>query len=168
MTTELGKVISHHPPTLSPANQVSRCLGRFGVANWTVDGESRLDFDIRLRVVPSTRGIRGRKSNVKSSAFNIPDRQVFIQTPVVPRLSMQIHFSPDANCMTATQASILIIPGKTLASPDDTSNYQLLNLGPNTWILHVLLQSRRVALGLLQDGLHDWVLQDTHDLNVIC
>ena len=70
-----------------------------------------------------------------------------------------------------------------LTCPDHASNEQLLDLSrisaaplgmlrspkqaylrADAWVLHVFLQSCRIALGLLQDGLHDWVLQDTHDL----
>ena len=42
--------------------------------------------------------------------------------------------------------------------------HQLLNLGPNLRVLQVLLQSGWVVLGLLQDSLHNGVLQDTDDL----
>jgi hypothetical protein len=42
--------------------------------------------------------------------------------------------------------------------PDDASVYQLLNLGTDARVLQVLLQSRWVVLGLLEDGLHNGVL----------
>lgn len=47
---------------------------------------------------------------------------------------------------------------------NDASSDQLLDFGTNARVLHVLLQSGRIALCLLQDGLHDWVAHDTHDL----
>jgi len=50
---------------------------------------------------------------------------------------------------------------------EHTSRDQLLHLASNGWVLHMVLQRRRVALGLLQNTLHDWVLQDSHDVGVL-
>ena len=41
---------------------------------------------------------------------------------------------------------------------DDTGVHQLLDLGSNAGVLQVLLQSRGVVLGLLENGLHDGIL----------
>lgn len=51
-----------------------------------------------------------------------------------------------------------------LANANNTSCDELLDLGADARVLHVLAESRRVGLGLLQDGLHDWVLHNGHDL----
>lgn len=51
------------------------------------------------------------------------------------------------------------------ANADDASSDKLLNLGPDVGVPHVLGQSRRVGLSLLEDGLHDRIGHDTHDLN---
>jgi len=45
-----------------------------------------------------------------------------------------------------------------------TYRNQLLHTRPDLRISHVLVQRLRVALGLLQDALHDRVLQDLQDL----
>jgi len=50
--------------------------------------------------------------------------------------------------------------------PDDTSVHQLLNLGADAGVLEMLLQRCGVVLGLLEDGLHDGVLEDADDLSV--
>ncbi|KAI6876549.1 hypothetical protein KC338_g308 [Hortaea werneckii] len=72
--------------------------------------------------------------------------------------------------------------------PDDTGSHQLLDLAADTSVLHVLLQCLQIkrlaileksnftaweletylwiALGLLQNALHDRVLQDGHDVRV--
>ena len=42
--------------------------------------------------------------------------------------------------------------------PDDTGVHQFLDLGTNAWVLQVLLQSRRVVLSLLKNGLHNRIL----------
>lgn len=47
---------------------------------------------------------------------------------------------------------------------DHTGMHQLLDLGSDLRVLQVLLQRRRIFLGLLQDGLHNGVLQDTDNL----
>ena len=52
------------------------------------------------------------------------------------------------------------------SNSDDTSTDEALNLCLDGWVLHVLLESGRVVLRLLEDGLHDWVLHNTLDLKV--
>jgi len=47
---------------------------------------------------------------------------------------------------------------------DDARGDQLLHVCADLSILHMLLQGRGVVFGLLQDALHDGVLQDRHDL----
>jgi hypothetical protein len=42
--------------------------------------------------------------------------------------------------------------------------HQLLDLGPDARVLEVLLQRGGVVLGLLQDALHDGVLDDAGNL----
>lgn len=51
------------------------------------------------------------------------------------------------------------------SQPDDTSGDELLNLAPDVCVLHVLLKGSRVAPGLLEDTLHDRILEDRHDLH---
>lgn len=46
-----------------------------------------------------------------------------------------------------------------------TYSNQLLDFGLDARVSHVFLQSRRVALGLLQDALHDRVLQNRENLD---
>lgn len=41
---------------------------------------------------------------------------------------------------------------------------KLLNLGANARIFEVLLQGCRVVLGLLENALHDGILEDADDL----
>lgn len=48
---------------------------------------------------------------------------------------------------------------------DDTRSHEFLDLQPDVGVLHVLLQRGRVVLGLLEDALHDRVLEDGHDLH---
>ena len=50
--------------------------------------------------------------------------------------------------------------------PDDTGVHQLLDLGSDAGVLEMLLQSRGVVLGLLEDGLHDGVLENADNLSV--
>lgn len=50
------------------------------------------------------------------------------------------------------------------AHTDDTRGHELLYLGANVCVLEMLLQRSRVVLGLLQDALHNGVLQDGDDL----
>ena len=64
--------------------------------------------------------------------------------------------------MTTTCFLFTILPAHT----NHTSSNQLLHLDPNVRIAHVLLQRRRVALGLLENALHDRVLEDGHDIRV--
>lgn len=52
----------------------------------------------------------------------------------------------------------------TSTDSDDTSGNQLLDLGADARVLHVLTEGGGVRLGLLQDGLHDRILHDAHDL----
>lgn len=47
---------------------------------------------------------------------------------------------------------------------NDASSDQLLDLRLDTGVLHVLTEGSRVGLSLLQNGLHDRVLHDSHDL----
>ena len=47
---------------------------------------------------------------------------------------------------------------------DDACGDQLLHVCADLGILHMLLKGRGVVLGLLQDALHDGILQDRHDL----
>lgn len=47
---------------------------------------------------------------------------------------------------------------------DNTCSDQLLDLGLDARVLHVLAEGSGVGLSLLQDGLHDGVLHDSHDL----
>jgi hypothetical protein len=49
---------------------------------------------------------------------------------------------------------------------DDAGVDQLLDLGPDIRVLQVLLQSSGVVLGLLEDGLHDGVLQNADNLDM--
>ena len=58
--------------------------------------------------------------------------------------------------------SAALLPLPTHA--DDARGDQLLHICADLGILHMLLQGRGVVLGLLQDALHDGVLQDRHDL----
>lgn len=51
------------------------------------------------------------------------------------------------------------------ANADNASSDKLLDLGPDVGVPHVLGQSRRVGLSLLEDGLHDRIGHDAHDLN---
>ena len=51
--------------------------------------------------------------------------------------------------------------------PDDTGVHQLLDLGSDAGVLEMLLQGRGVVLGLLEDGLHDRVLEDADDLKCV-
>lgn len=50
---------------------------------------------------------------------------------------------------------------------DDTSSHQLLDLHPHLRVLHVLLQGGGIALGLLENALHNGVLEDRHDLGIV-
>lgn len=50
------------------------------------------------------------------------------------------------------------------SNTDDARSDQLLDLALDRWVLHVLLKSRWVTLCLLQDGVHDWILHDRHNL----
>lgn len=57
------------------------------------------------------------------------------------------------------------LPIKHLPShPDNTTGNQLLDLHPDTGVLHVLLKSGGIILGLLKDALHDRILENRHDL----
>lgn len=49
---------------------------------------------------------------------------------------------------------------------DHTGGHQLLDLDAHRGVLHVLLQSGGVALGLVEDALHDGVVEDGHDLDL--
>lgn len=50
------------------------------------------------------------------------------------------------------------------SDPDHASSHQFLDLRPDLDVLHMLLKRRRVTLGLLEDALHDRVLENRHDL----
>jgi hypothetical protein len=55
--------------------------------------------------------------------------------------------------------------GATLSPhADDAGVHQLLDLGADARVAQVLLQGGWVVLGLLEDALHDGVLQDACDL----
>lgn len=78
-------------------------------------------------------------------------------------------FVPSANAMNLDQpmplfVSLFVQFHNLPANTDDTSSDKLLDLGPDVGVLHVLSQSRRVGLSLLEDGLHDRIGHDTHDL----
>ena len=45
--------------------------------------------------------------------------------------------------------------------------HEFLDLGPDARVSEMLLQSRGVVLGLLQDALHDRVLEDADDLALL-
>ena len=53
------------------------------------------------------------------------------------------------------------------ADTNDTRRHKLLYLGPDTGVLHVLGQRRRVGLCLLQNSLHHRVLHNRHDLDTV-
>ena len=55
----------------------------------------------------------------------------------------------------------MIARNEHLPRSDDTRVDQFLDLSAHDGILHVILQSARVALRLLQDLLHDGVVHDT-------
>jgi hypothetical protein len=42
---------------------------------------------------------------------------------------------------------------------------KLLHLDADIWVLEMLLERGWVLLGLLEDAIHDWVLQDADDLS---
>lgn len=64
-----------------------------------------------------------------------------------------------------SSSHLKFVAGNSLPShADHTRCHQLLHTDPHLRVLHVLLQSRRVALRLLQNALHDGVLEDRHDL----
>lgn len=48
----------------------------------------------------------------------------------------------------------------------NTSGDQLLNFGTDNRALHVVVQGCRIALCLIEYGLHDRVLQDSHDIRI--
>lgn len=51
-----------------------------------------------------------------------------------------------------------VLSGKILSSnADDACSDQFLDFGTDTRVLHVFIQSGRIAFGLLQDRLHDRV-----------
>jgi len=50
---------------------------------------------------------------------------------------------------------------------DDASGDQFLDLGSDSRVLHVLLESSWVALCLLEDALHNRVLHDVQDLETL-
>ena len=50
---------------------------------------------------------------------------------------------------------------------NDPGIHEALNLLPNFWVLHVLLERGWITLCLLEDTLHDWILHDTKDLRII-
>ena len=52
-----------------------------------------------------------------------------------------------------------------LAGSDHACCHKALDLVSNSWVFHVFLKCCRVALGLLQNALHDRILQDRHDLS---
>ena len=47
---------------------------------------------------------------------------------------------------------------------DDTRSDELLDLGLDARVLHVLLKRGGVTLRLLEDGLHDGILHESHNL----
>ena len=50
--------------------------------------------------------------------------------------------------------------GGLSTNTNDARSYELLDLGSDAGVLHVFLESGGVALGLLEDALHDGVLHD--------
>lgn len=54
--------------------------------------------------------------------------------------------------------------GPLSADADDTSSHQLLDLGADTRVLHVLVKRHRVGLSLLKNRLHHGVLHNAHNL----
>lgn len=67
-------------------------------------------------------------------------------------------------CITRNVWAFIYTARSSPSQANDTGSHQLLDLHPHLGVLHVLLQSGRVALGLLQNALHDRVLEDGHDL----
>lgn len=62
--------------------------------------------------------------------------------------------------------AIVLCPSKLPSHSDHTSGNQFLNLQTDMGVLHVLLEGSRVATGLLQDALHDRILENGHDLGM--
>lgn len=60
--------------------------------------------------------------------------------------------APVVSCIRLV-ASLHPLPAKS----DDTGSNELLDVGLDARVLHVLLESSWVALGLLQDRLHDGI-----------
>lgn len=57
------------------------------------------------------------------------------------------------------------VPSSPLpAKPDDAGGDESLEPVPDRRVLRVILEGGRVALGLLEDALHDGILQDADDL----
>ena len=50
---------------------------------------------------------------------------------------------------------------------NNTSSHQLLDLHPHLRVLHVFLQRGGITLRLLEDALHNGVLENGHDLDKI-
>ena len=77
---------------------------------------------------------------------------------------------PSANAMILDQPMPLFVSlfvqifTNLPANTDDTSSDKLLDLGPDLGVPHVLGESRRVGLSLLENGLHDRIGHNTHDL----
>lgn len=86
-----------------------------------------------------------------------------VQSIGYDHLVVHCFFPPYAS-FSLSCSSRIVLNEHFSTDTNDTGGYQLLDLGADTRVLHVLAERSRVRLSLLQNGLHDRILHHTHDL----